>query len=61
MDALITACENKYGRRGTRGDAVIVPPTLASSVATCRLLLPGCSVFAACSPPAGGIGGLLAR
>jgi hypothetical protein len=34
---------------------------LAPAVVSCRLLSLGCKVFAACSPPAGGMGGLLAR
>jgi hypothetical protein len=53
-------CEDKYGRRVTSGDATIGPLTLAPSVVLCRLMLSGCRAFAACSPPAGGIGGLLA-
>jgi hypothetical protein len=40
-------CEDQHGRGLTSGDAVIVPPTLASSVAVCRLVLPCCREFAA--------------
>jgi hypothetical protein len=46
-------CERKHGLRVTSGDAGSVPPTLAFAVVACRLLLPGCRAFAACSPPAG--------
>jgi hypothetical protein len=44
--------ENKHGRRMTSSNAVIVPLTLPSRVVACPLLLVGCRVFAACSPPA---------
>jgi hypothetical protein len=54
-------CENKHGCHVTSSGASIVPATLASSVIVCRLLPVGCRAFAACSPPAGGMGGLLAR
>jgi hypothetical protein len=35
-----------------------VPLTLAFAVVACRLVLTGCTVFAACSPPAGSVHGI---
>ena len=46
-------CERKHRHRMTSSDAAIVPLTLASCVVACRLLLSGCRLFAACSPPMG--------
>jgi hypothetical protein len=53
VEARPLPCERKHGRRLTSGDASIVLLTLASSVVVCRLVLLGCTTFAACSPPAG--------
>jgi hypothetical protein len=53
MDAFDYCRERKHRRPLTSGDASIVPLTLASGVVVCRLLLPRCRAFAACSPPAG--------
>jgi hypothetical protein len=48
-------CEDKHGRQVTSGNAVIGTLTLAFAVVVCRLVLPGCRAFAACSPPAVGL------
>jgi hypothetical protein len=46
-------CKRKHGRSLTSNDAAILLASLAFAVVGCRLVLPGCSEFAACSPPGG--------
>jgi len=44
-------CEPKHRGLVTSGNASIAPLNLAFVVVVCRLVLPGCRMFAACSPP----------
>jgi hypothetical protein len=48
---LILPCERKPGHPWTSNNAAMVAPTLAFAVVAYWLLLSGCRVFAACSPP----------
>jgi hypothetical protein len=46
-------CERKHRHLVTRRNASIAPLTLTFAVVACRLVLSGCRVFAAYSPPGG--------
>jgi hypothetical protein len=52
MDTFDNCRERKHRHLLTRRNASIPPLTLAFAVVACRLLLPGCRAFAACSAPA---------